>query len=113
MEIGPPWDTSQECRMATTSSSLASGAAGAHAGIADPGLSASVLIGGCVAFWRIGLVRLSSKGIGYTACTLLPALVSAAPAAVFHAARLAGVFLNTMKSVPDSHAVPSGGRRRN
>ena len=96
--------------MATTSSSLASGAAGAHAGIADPGLSASVLIGGCVAFWRIGLVRQSSKGIGCTACTLLPALVSATPAAVFHAARLAGVSINTMKSVPDSHAVPSGGR---
>src|ERR1035437_8464030 len=41
---------------------------------------------------------------------MLPALVSAAPAAVFHAARLAGVSIKTMKSVPDSHAVPSGGR---
>jgi hypothetical protein len=31
------------------------GVPGTPAGVADPGLSASVLIGGCVAFWRIGL----------------------------------------------------------
>ena len=60
------------------------GVPGALAGIADPGLSASVLIGGCVAFWRIGLVRLSSMGIGCAAWGMLPALISAVPAAVFH-----------------------------
>ena len=75
--------------MATTSGSLASGAPGALAGVADPGLSASVLIDGCVAFWRIGL-RVSDA----TVWGMLPALVSAAPVAVLHAARLAGVSIN-------------------
>ena len=59
--------------------------------------------------WRRFLAdRIAS--IGCTVWGMLPALVSAAPVAVFHAARLAGVSINTMKSVPDSHAVPSGGR---
>src|ERR1035441_5933103 len=49
--------------IATTSSSPFRGAPGAHAGVADPGLSASVLIGGCVAFWRIGL-RVSDARCG-------------------------------------------------
>ena len=40
--------------MATTSSSRCIGCSDAPRGVADPGLSASVLIGRCVAFWRIG-----------------------------------------------------------
>ena len=91
--------------MATTNSSPFRGAPTPLAGVADPVLSASVLTGGCVAFWRIGL-RVSDA----TVWGMLPDMISAAPAAVFHAARLAGVSINTMKSVPDSRAVPSGGR---
>jgi len=57
--------------MATTSGSPGSGCPGALAGVADSGLSASVLIGGCVAFWRIGL-RVSDARYGGCFLTWFP-----------------------------------------
>src|ERR1035437_9753525 len=49
--------------------------------------------------------------IGCTVWAMLPALGSAAGAAVFHAARRAGIS-RRMHSMPNGHSVPCGGRRR-